>query len=334
MNRYAYRLPGSKEIKTGGSDTLLPGLHPGGFYVKPFDGNEGFTIPATPSAGSVTHVPLQYIIPKESTTRERHAAGIKHILEKIGDGMLDKCVLARVDVNRSLPDAEAVFRALCDAYPSAFVFGFRTPETGTWIGASPELLLSKSGRTLTTMALAGTRPAGTCGEWDEKNREEQAIVRNYIAGILENHGCEVKIHPTETAQAGPVEHIRNMITAIMPCRNNTSSAGQKEDGLETAARVADSLSPTPALCGSPREEAFTAINEAEDFRRGCYGGCCGPVSEDGAAFDIYVNLRSMCIKDGVTCLFAGGGIVAGSEPDSEWHETERKLSTIKNLVPF
>lgn len=319
MNWFAYRLPGTKEMTTGSSKTLVDGLGHPGFAVVPFDGNRDsiFTIPHNGD----THVfdmpvdsgnPL-YPFPEESTDPTDHAGAVMHIKELIHAGELHKCVAARVIVlNKSL-DLRATFESLCDAYPDAFVFCFHTEKTGTWIGASPETLLIKKGSELTTMALAGTRPAGTPGEWDLKNIGEQRIVTDFITDTLKQQGLQVLASDPETKAAGPVEHIMTIVSA---------NGGDLASAFDTAC----ALSPTPALAGSPRDLAIKTIEKTESFTRGYYGGFCGPVSDTGD-FSFFVNLRSMRAEHDRLCVYAGGGIMSGSDPASEWEESERKART-------
>jgi len=160
--------------------------------------------------------------------------------------------------------------------------------TGTWIGASPETLLIKKGDSLISMALAGTRPAGTNGEWDKKNIEEQRIVSCFISDKLIENGFMPHPGNTHTYTAGPVEHIRTVFTA-------RDAVSDKDACLHKALKTAFDLSPTPALAGYPRPESMKAIKAYEDFERGYYGGFCGPVTA-GGDFSFFVNLRSARIQ--------------------------------------
>lgn len=321
MNWFAYRIPGNEDVR-GKSDHVERGMTADGFYVLPFGASEGFTIPSAKADNhSKGYCPSSCELPCNSTTRAEHAAGVNRIIEEIRCGNLRKCVLARVELTNGNFDADKLFENLCSHYPSAFVFAYHTPQTGTWIGASPELLLRKKGNTLATVALAGTRTAASKGEWDSKNIEEQRIVTEYIKGVLESCGCDVGTGKPETHAAGPVEHIMTAIRATAP-----------EDTCLDAEELVTRLSPTPALCGYPRNESHTLIGRCENFRRGHYGGCCGPVEAGGENMDLYVNLRSLCMKDGIACLFAGGGIMADSEAQKEWEETEHKLETLKRII--
>ena len=91
------------------------------------------------------------------------------------------------------------------------------------------------------------------------------------------------------------------------------------------------LHPTPAVCGLPKEEAYRFILENEGYDRCYYSGFIGWLDPDGRT-DLYVNLRCMHIEEEQLTLYAGGGLLASSELNDEWLETEKKLQTIKRLI--
>ena len=326
MNWFAYRLPGKNRIETGCSDSLKEGLGTPGFAIAPFDGNADgiFTIPYDSQDGLFT-IPSDcekdtlYPFPETETDKNLHNSAVRQIKKQINDGVLDKCVLARVIVRKEQIALHSTFQELCTAYPEAFVFCFHTTPSGTWIGASPEILLEKSGNRLTTMALAGTRPTYSSEEWDDKNIGEQKIVTSFLSAKMKEAGLEPIIGKTRTHNAGPVEHLRTIISAEVDTTDEKA-------GLLQAIKTARALSPTPALAGYPRKRAMQFIGDIEDFERGYYGGFCGPVAENGDFF-FGVNLRSARVERDRFCIYAGGGIMKESDPDSEWTETERKAST-------
>ena len=91
------------------------------------------------------------------------------------------------------------------------------------------------------------------------------------------------------------------------------------------------LHPTPAVCGLPKEETYRIIRENEGYDRSYYSGFIGWLAPEGKS-DLYVNLRCMNILRGSFVLYAGGGILASSEIESEWLETEAKMQTMKRLI--
>lgn len=317
-NWFRYRFPHHEDIIGGASSRLLHGLEEGCFVLSPFvnDGSEIFSIPFDDV------LPDDYIFlpePHDMQASTPKLDYIKEVTEIIAhyDGRRGKTVAARcLNINTAI-DLNATFRAMCESYPDAFVFMFSTLTTGTWIGASPELLLSMSEETISTMALAGTRPAAKTGDWDPKNVEEQAMVTEYLVECLGQYCEKVEVLPSFTKEAGKVAHICTPIKASRP--------------LSSLSRLLRSLSPTPALCGSDKKESLGIISRLEGFDREMYGGFCGPCGIGGDT-SMYVILRSAkCGTESIN-IFAGGGITKDSIPEDEWNETELKSTTIINCI--
>lgn len=215
-----------------------------------------------------------------------------------------------------------IFTRLASAYPDAFVFCWKTPDMPeAWIGATPEVLAEASGGIFRTMALAGTRRRSGCDIlWDEKNVEEQRMVRDFIIDTCRKHGLRPTCTAPFTKAAGPVEHICNVIEASMP------------QGFDTLS-MAVALSPTPAVCGLPRAEALEDIAELEDMERDFYGGWCGVTDGDGLC-RLFVTLRCMSL-DLSACrakLYAGGGVTHKSDAASEWAEVNAKMGTLLSVL--
>ncbi len=239
------------------------------------------------------------------------------------NGVEGKVVGARVLTTPPKAFRSEIYTSLERLYPAAYVFYLSTPETGTWIGASPELLLRRDGDRLYTVSLAGTRRAGSTGEWDDKNRREQQMVTDFICDTLKKFGLSPECEPIDTQNAGPVEHLLTRISAEIP---------DGFDLVKTQALVT-ALSPTPALCGLPREIARELIAQNEPFVRHLYGGCIGRIKSE-TDWSFFVNLRSALLSTRATWLFVGGGITALSDPVKEWEETELKSVTLlKALAP-
>ena len=175
------------------------------------------------------------------------------------------------------------------------------------MGSTPEIILSGEKNEWNTVALAGTLPlqdGRLPQEWGEKNRQEQDYVVSYIRRQLLSSG----IHPTESgpypAYAGALSHLKTSFRFTLKDNNRLGS-------------LLELLHPTPAVCGLPKEEAYRFILDNEGY--------------DGKT-DLYVNLRCMHIENGQLSFYAGGGLLASSELNDEWLETEKKLQTMKRLV--
>lgn len=229
-----------------------------------------------------------------------------------------KTVISRIISTKTTLSAETIFIRLCHACPQANVFAWQRNDE-CWIGATPELLLDIHDNTLTTMSLAGTRPAGTKSPWDEKNLEEQQIVTDYILSTLRGLGFHPECTGPVTRKAGPVEHLCTMIT---------SSLGGSHLSPEA---IAGSLAPTPAVAGYPKDIALERIANFEPHDREFYAGYFGMTSP--RCTELYVTLRCMRLHpSGNVDIYVGGGITPRSGPVDEWRETCNKALTLQQIL--
>lgn len=319
---FCYRLPGQTTVCYGAAASVERGLHTGAFIVAPFAEpienvesiipQEDIELTSPPASAPIA------LFPEEPTDREAHREGVDTIRTRLRALGAGKCVLSRVITGTRSQSLADSFLNICDCRKDAYVFIFRTPKAGTWLGASPELLLEGKRGEIRTMALAGTRPIGSPNEWDAKNIEEQQLVTAHIVNVMEHNGMTAIVSPLHTRAAGVVEHLCNEISASVSL-----------DCSQLASFLSE-LSPTPALAGSPREEAMQLIKLCEKHQRGHYGGFAGPYhsAED---FRFFVNLRSARIEGERFAQFCGGGITRFSDADEEWFETERKAATLPPL---
>ena len=250
---------------------------------------------------------------------------VRQAIEFISDSGLDKVVVSRM-AETALPrdfDPVATFQRLCNRYPAAFVSLVAVPGVGTWIGASPELLLADDGASLRTMALAGTqaRPVErplTDVAWSQKEVEEQALVSDYVRDFFQRAGvANVEETGPHTVAAGNIVHLQTAFRVALP----------HDQRMTLANRVLHELHPTSAVCGMPKDKALAFILRNERYDRSFYSGFLGPVHLDGQSH-LYVNLRCMQIWERVAALYVGGGVTADSDPDAEWRETELKAETL------
>lgn len=202
-------------------------------------------------------------------------------------------------------------------FPDTFRYIVWSEATGGWMGATPELLARIDGRRLDTMALAGTR-AADCPGWDTKNCREHAMVTAFIAETLRAAGAEVSTGVTGTLPYGAISHM------------HTPVAARLAPGTDVEALL-DSLSPTPAVAGLPRDEAVERIGRLERHKRRLYAGYIE--LRRGACRYCYVNLRCLNFDpaDGAVCIYAGGGVTALSDAGAEWTEAERKARPLNEL---
>lgn len=255
----------------------------------------------------------------ESTDRQQYAEALERVIAshtpESGKTVISRAICLHT-AERGWGD---VFGRVMDAFPTSFVYVAYTPATGAWMGATPELLADIRDGHLSTMALAGTRPAGTSGPWDVKNLREHAMVTDFIRDTLAEVGAGVSVKPVTTLSHGVVEHLMTPIEASLP-------AGLDIDML------LDRLSPTPAVAGLPRDRAVEQIARAERHPRRLYAGYID--IDDGRRRRCYVNLRCMQFApdSGDVCIYAGGGITAMSDVASEWQEASAKSILLQQIL--
>ena len=225
-------------------------------------------------------------------------------------------------------DPAPVFGAMREQFPSCFCFCVGTPEAA-FIGASPELLLRRSGAGVSTVALAGSTRRSSDPAVDDhlgeqllrsaKDREEHAIVAERIARSLRRHAVWVQSAPEpEIVKVANIQHLATPIVAQLA-------------EPRSAVELAGMLHPTPAVGGEPWSAAEGAIPELERLDRGWYAGPVGwmDATEDG---EFCVALRSALLRDREAHLYAGVGVVAASDPAAELAETEVKLQALLPLL--
>uniref|UniRef100_UPI003B9D5441 isochorismate synthase n=1 Tax=Flavobacterium sp. TaxID=239 RepID=UPI003B9D5441 len=254
--------------------------------------------------------------------RSEFVAQVEQGLKHISDGSLTKIVLSR-KVNTEVDlDILASYTQMCLTYPTAFCYLFYAAETGFWMGASPELLCEVSDGIVTSMSLAGTRFASDYQPFLEKEFREQELVTHFISSKLADLVYRIRISDRTEIQAGNLIHLQTIISGRL---------------LEHATlnQLIGALHPTPAVCGLPQQKAFQAISEIETHDRSFYTGVVGVVNsaqQNKMQARLYVNLRCMNYQKGKATLYAGCGIVANSNPEAEFEETEQKFKTIKRIL--
>ncbi len=256
---------------------------------------------------------------------------VAEAVRSIRSGRVDKVVLAR-EVRVTVPSAHSpasLFGALREAFGTCFCFCVGTPEAA-FIGASPELLVRRSGAVAATVALAGSARRSADPAVDDhlgeqllhsaKDRSEHSIVARRIGRRLAPISVWVESAPEPIViKVANIQHLATPIHAQLADSHSV---------LELAAL----LHPTPAVGAEPRgEDGERLIAELEDLDRGWYAGPVGWMDavDDG---EFCVALRSALLRDRTAHLYAGAGIVADSDPASELAETEIKLDALLPLL--
>ena len=254
---------------------------------------------------------------------ESYPESFERFIKPLQEKAFRKLVLSRSEIHPLTENFSPIgaFIKACNSYPRMMIYLCHTPKTGTWLGSTPEIILSGQEKNWQTVALAGTMPMQ--GEtipdnWSEKNKEEQALVAEYIRKALKKFGSKIEEKGPYTARAGQLVHLKTDFRFLL---KNTKSLGN----------LLKELHPTPAICGLPKEDAYRFIAENEGYERKYYSGFIGWLEPDGQT-DLYVNLRCMEILEGEAKLYAGGGILASSEMVSELEETKEKMKTMINIL--
>jgi isochorismate synthase len=259
-----------------------------------------------------------------STFTEFVRKAVKHIEE----GVFEKVVPSRTKSIKRTFDALEAFEKLCLRYSTAMVSLISTPAHGTWLGATPETLVSIEDSTLfKTVALAGTKAwheGIDCKNvaWTQKEIEEQALVERYIISCFKKIRLrEYEEHGPKTVVAGNVMHLKSTFTVDMKATNFP----------QLGSTMLNLLHPTSAVCGMPKEPALDFLQRHEGYDRELYSGYLGPVNIQNNTH-LFVNLRCLQLKQDTAILYAGAGVTVDSDPQKEWAETEMKMKTLESVI--
>ena len=262
----------------------------------------------------------------EPDSREDWRRAVGEALGSIDAGVVGKVVLSRrqklvadepfssKDLMVNLIDGDARGTVLLYRYADVF-----------FCGCTPELLVRKEGARVSSMCLAGTCPAGADEQErrrladelmeDEKNRAEHDYVVRHVREVFRRVCFDVDV--PQTPGILPLTHVQHL---------HTPAEAQVLDGVSLWELMGD-LHPTPAVSGTPVGEARMLIRRIERYNRGFFAGACGYIDAAGDG-EFSVGLRTGVFDGETGWLYAGCGIVAGSDADAEYDEIGLKLKTI------
>lgn len=325
-SRAAGNVVGSGGNPGGRSQVASSAVEPGG--------NQSAAVAGSCSGSSVDRIDATTswtVVPQPAP--EVYAESVRRAVGLIGDGELRKVVLARaLDlVGEQGVSVRKLLRNLVVADPAAHAFAVDVSAPGdpaprTLVGASPELLVSRKGNIVTANPLAGSRrrtgdpaqDAQAIAELrvSEKDLNEHALVAAQVAEVLGRYCTELDV-PEEPEVIGTptMWHLSTRIT------------GRVGAGGPSSLELAEALHPTPAVCGVPVDLARDTIARLEPEDRGYYAGLVGwtDLAGDG---EWVVTIRCAEVSDRTARLFAGAGVVAGSDPAAELAETSAKFGTL------
>ncbi|MGV3463931.1 MAG: isochorismate synthase [Heyndrickxia sp.] len=266
---------------------------------------------------------LPEIKDQEEINPEAWKESVSEAVSLLKNGYLDKVVLARKMKikfqQKVLP--EALLKHLLEQQPGSYVFSFGF-HNDYFAGASPERLVKKIGENILSTCLAGSirrssdvnqdQALGKMLLADNKNRHEHQLVVSMIADVFREHCTEVDIPDEPTLMKTPdIQHLYTPVKGKV--KENTSIL-----------QLVRFLHPTPALGGTPRQDAMSVIRDVENMDRGLYAGPIGWMDYRGNG-EFIVAIRSGLLKGNEAFIYAGCGIVADSNPEDEYLETKIKF---------
>lgn len=284
------------------------------------------------AALSAQHSSTELTLQQEGEINRPDKAGwyrlITQATQAIRSGEFSKVVLARATdlIFASAPNAGALMAASRRVNFSCYHFYMAFDAQRTFLGSSPERLWRRRGLQLDTEALAGTvaghdddATAQRLGNWlmaDDKNQRENGLVVDDICQRLQGMTQTLDVLPAEIVRLRKVQHLRRRIQAELDTADDTRCLLQ--------------LQPTAAVAGLPRAAALDFIEREEPFTRQWYAGSAGILSRRQSEF--CVTLRSAMVEGNTLRLYAGAGIVEGSDPEQEWQEIENKAAGLRSLL--
>jgi salicylate biosynthesis isochorismate synthase/menaquinone-specific isochorismate synthase len=242
-------------------------------------------------------------------------------------GEAKKVVLAREVIARGdgVVSAAMVARSLRAAYPSCYTYLITGADGTAFAGASPELLVRRSGKRAFSQPMAGSVARGTTDAEDErlarqledsaKDAVEHRVVSEFVVDAMRPLARSVSAREPEVVRFANIQHLATSVTAEL------------SDPPADALQLAAALHPTPAVGGWPREAADALIDELEGMERGWYAGAVGWIDSHGDG-EFAVALRCGLLWEDGARLYAGVGVMPDSDPARELDETELKFKAL------
>ncbi|MGW6455263.1 isochorismate synthase [Streptomyces sp. NPDC055078] len=263
---------------------------------------------------------------------EVYAKGVAAAVDRMWKGEFSKVVLARtLELTHSEPlDIPPMLQRLARRDPAGYTFALPTTPGRTLLGASPELLVSRRGRTLVANPLAGSTPRSA----DLAEDVQRAAALLQSAKDLHEHAVVVDaVHQGMAAYCSAIDvpPRPTLIRTATMWHLSTTVTGTLRRPEVSALEIACALHPTPAVCGTPTALARTVIEETEPFDRGFFTGMVGWGNAGGDG-EWVVTIRCAEAEKRTLRLYAGAGVVAASEPEAETEETAAKFRTFLNAV--
>ncbi len=259
---------------------------------------------------------------------EQWEKSVTSVLQAIEQKKIQKIVLARRSSFKINSSPFSVLKGLLDSSLYSTVFAFQKDSSSLFLGASPEMLYQRTGRSIVTESIAGTRKRGSSLIEDIKigaelkqslkDNLEFSYVKDFLIESLNSLCLSYSFDPNNSIiQTSKLLHLYNRLEGILK---------PEIDDADILPR----LHPTPAVGALPRDLGIKKIHSLESFDRNLYAGALGWISPSEASFT--VTIRSAVIQEEQLHAFAGTGIVEGSDPKQEWLELNHKISHWRHLL--
>src|SRR5690348_7092695 len=266
------------------------------------------------------------VMPSALASREAYHGAVRRIQEYIRAGDCYQVVPSRRLARPTSAPPFAVYRALRRINPSPYMFYLALDDFSV-AGASPELLVRVEDGEVAVHPIAGTRrrdrdPAADAAleaelRADEKERAEHVMLVDLGRNDVGRVSAPGSVRVTQFLDVERYSHVMHLVSHV---------TGRLRADLTPYDALRAGF-PAGTLTGAPKVRAMQIIAALEGQRRGVYGGAAGYIGFDGA-MDTCIAIRTLVLKDGVAYAQAGGGIVADSEPEAEYQETENKLGAV------
>lgn len=279
-----------------------------------------------PQAARSSRRPVITAVPSAAV----YCRNVEQALAQIQGQAFEKVVLARSLKVEAGIDLPALLHRLARSNPAGYTFALELAgvagDRRSLVGASPELLLAKRGRQIISNPLAGSIARSDDPLEDArraqrlrlsaKDRHEHALVVNAVAAALKPFCISMNVPPEPS-----------LLSTQTMWHLSTEVKGELGPGAPTSLELALALHPTPAVCGYPSPAAYDFIRRVEGFDRGLFSGLVGWSNASGDG-EWAVTIRCAEIGATASTIYAGAGIVAGSQPEMELAETSAKMRTM------
>jgi menaquinone-specific isochorismate synthase len=266
----------------------------------------------------------------DSPDKSKWQENILRVIDTMRSENIQKIVLSRKSVFRMSQtiDPIALLKQVSASSINTYDFCFQLDEENTFTGCSPECLYRKDQDNIYSEAIAGTCLAGESimeqQHFQEKllNSPKESEEHKYVFDEIKSNLNKIcsKTHVLDKRGIIPLRHVQHFCSKL---------GGILKEEINTQ-QILETLHPTSAVHGYPKEAAKSQIRKYEDFSRGLYAGPVGWIGKDQAEFA--VGIRSALVQNDEISLFAGAGIISSSDPASEWDETENKLRQFVEVI--